>query len=326
MKVKAGKQVIDAIQLAYAAGKPVLLEGKHGVGKSQIIEQAAQTLGVGCVVRDLSLMEPPDLIGLPMVQNGVTKYAAPAFLPTKGKGLICFEELNRSEKYMMAPCLQLLTARTLNDYKLPKGWLPVAAINPSNDGYEVNDLDPALLSRFVRIQLMSDVVEWLEWAEENQVHDAVIRYAKRTRDIFESDDSNPRSWTYVSDILYAHEAQRSGNDAVLGVTVAGLVGDVHAAAFIRFHGNNETPLTAQQILTDYRRCRRDIRKWVKGKRTDLLAASAKNLMTAFQSSDVASDISGDEVEQENISRFMADLPPDLARKVKTAARRNGAIP
>ena len=123
MKVKAGKQVIEAVRLAYAADRPVLLEGKHGVGKSCLIEQAAAAIEADFVVRDLSLMEPPDLIGLPHQKDGVTRYSPPAFLPTTGKGLLCFEELNRSERFMMGPCLQLLTARTLNDYSLPEGWL-----------------------------------------------------------------------------------------------------------------------------------------------------------------------------------------------------------
>ena len=154
MKVKSGQAVIDAIKLAYAAGKPVLLEGRHGVGKSQLIEQAASDLGIDCIVRDLSLLEPTDLVGLPLNVNGRTKYSPPSFLPDDGKGLLVFEELNRSEKYMMAPCLQLLTARTLNDYSLPKGWLCVAAINPASDGYDTSQLDPALLSRFVRIEII----------------------------------------------------------------------------------------------------------------------------------------------------------------------------
>ena len=105
MKLKAGNEVLDAMALAYRANPPVLLEGPHGIGKSQLIEQAAAKLGIGFIVRDLSLMEPPDLIGLPTQKNGKTVYSPPNFLPETGKGMLVFEELNRSERYMMSPCL-----------------------------------------------------------------------------------------------------------------------------------------------------------------------------------------------------------------------------
>lgn len=97
MTIKAGKAVIDLIALAHAADKPVLLAGRHGVGKSSLFEDAAKRLGIGLIVRDLSLMEPVDLIGIPKVgPDGRTIYAPPAFLPTEGEGLFVLEELNRT--------------------------------------------------------------------------------------------------------------------------------------------------------------------------------------------------------------------------------------
>jgi MoxR-like ATPase len=95
----------------------------HGVGKSELIETAAEEIGIKAIVRDLSLMEPPDLVGLPRAAGKTTVFLPPKFLPTRGKGFLVFEELNRCEPYMRAPCLQLLTARKLNDYDLPEGWL-----------------------------------------------------------------------------------------------------------------------------------------------------------------------------------------------------------
>src|SRR5262249_23040657 len=152
---------------------PLLLSGRHGIGKSVVLEQAARELKIGFVSRDLSLMEPPDLIGLPRSDGKVTRYHPPAFLPAGGSGLLVFEELNRCPAYMRAPCLQLLTARTLNDYRLPVGWLPVAAVNPAEAGYDVDALDPALLSRFVLVDVVPDRDEWLRWAASSDVHPAV---------------------------------------------------------------------------------------------------------------------------------------------------------
>ena len=100
-------------------------------GLAELLQQAAQALKIECVVFDLSIMEPTDLIGMPAKKGGRTVYCPPASLPDGGKGFLVMEELNRAPRYMMAPTLQLLTARRLNDYLLPAGWLPVAAVNPA---------------------------------------------------------------------------------------------------------------------------------------------------------------------------------------------------
>ena len=100
---KAGRPAIEMIKLCYAANRPLMFIGLHGIGKSDLLEQAAAEMGIKFISRDLSLMEPPDLIGLPKMNGKTTKYLPPAFLPTSGKGLLAFEELNRCEKYMRAP-------------------------------------------------------------------------------------------------------------------------------------------------------------------------------------------------------------------------------
>src|SRR6266446_3130249 len=104
---------------------------------------------------------------------------------------------------MRAPCLQLLTARCLNDYKLPDGWWVAAAINPAEDGYEAAELDPALTSRFVQINVVADPPEWLLWARQTEIHPKVISYVEADPTVFDTPVSNPRSWAYVSDLLKA---------------------------------------------------------------------------------------------------------------------------
>ena len=94
-------------------------------------------LGVQTVVLDLSLLEPPDLVGLPIVTAGRTTYALPQVLPSDGAGILMLEELNRAERYIQQPALQLLTARTLHEYRLPDGWICCAAINPQDGDYQV---------------------------------------------------------------------------------------------------------------------------------------------------------------------------------------------
>ena len=324
--IKIGRPLIELINLCYLSDRPLLLTGPHGVGKSEILEAAAKELGIDYICRDLSLMEPPDLIGLPKLDGGVTRFLPPSFLPTKGKGLIVFEELNRCPNYMRAPCLQLLTARSLNDYALPPGWLPVAAINPSGEEYEVCDLDPALLSRFVQATVEADLEEWLHWARTHNVHPSVIDYVGANTDIFSGSLSNPRSWKYVSDVLHGHAKAKSAPET-LRIAIAGLVGDKRAAAFFAFAKTRVLPLRAEEILSSYDRYRAQLQAWIRDGRLDLLRGSLFAIKICLQAQQNYVDVKNSRIRWRRLGEFLSDLPGDLREEAESFFQeRNYSLP
>lgn len=320
-KIKAGRPLINIVKLCYAANLPLLLAGRHGVGKSVLLEQAARELEIGYVCRDLSLMEPPDLVGLPKLDKAVTKYFPPSFLPTGGKGLLVFEEINRSPSYMRSPCLQLLTARTLNDYTLPPGWLPCAAINPSDESYQVDDLDPALLSRFVQVFSEAARDEWLEWARAAGIHPGVVAYIKSDPSVFDSPESNPRAWEYVSRLAHAvHTCEAPGES--FRAAVVGLVGPKRGAAFLRVFKDKLRPLTVEEVK-DYRRHRSQLKTWITGGRLDLLKGSLHALLVHLQPKRNYDLVRADSAAWKNLSAFLADLPGDLKEEAMAFMKDRG---
>ncbi|GAC1364850.1 MAG: hypothetical protein NVSMB47_16350 [Polyangiales bacterium] len=196
-----GPRLESALAIAYRARKAVLLEGPTGLGKSDVVQHVAKRLGLATIVLDLSLLEPPDLVGLPLVDGDRTRYALPSFLPRDdgSGGILMLEELNRAERHIQQPALQLLSARTLHEYELPPGWVCFAAINPQGADYQVAGLDPALRARFLQLRVRADRASWLAWALDHQVHPAVLALARTHERVF--DDVPPRTWTYVSQLL-----------------------------------------------------------------------------------------------------------------------------
>jgi MoxR-like ATPase len=219
LSVPIGPAVIEVLDLAYRARRPVLLEGPTGIGKSQIVTEFARKRGLGVVVLDLSLLEPPDLVGLPVIKDGRTYYASPAELPSQGCGVIMLEELNRAEIPVMQPALQLLSARRLHAYELPEGWTCVAAVNPEDQDYQVNHLDPALRSRFLQLSVCADRDTWLGWATCANIHPIIERMVRDHADIF--DHASPRSWTYASDLLHALGPQERADTNLLRAALRG---------------------------------------------------------------------------------------------------------
>jgi MoxR-like ATPase len=320
--VTAGQPLKDVVALCGRARRPLLLVGRHGIGKSEILAEVAQDHNIGFVSRDLSLMEPVDLVGLPRIEDGRTVYSPPAFLPTDGLGLLVFEEINRCERHMRAPCLQLLTARTLNDYVLPPGWLPVACINPDSDDYHVDSLDPALASRFVQVEVVPDRQQWLAWANGHGVHRAVLEYVGNDETVFDEPESNPRAWTAVSDLL--HAAGNATDPETLRAAIVGCVGLVRGTAFLSGAGGR-SPLTVEEVLGSDRHAQQ-VQSWIREGRIDLVQATLQRVLIALQPEDDYVTIHADHARWSRLGRFLNLLPGDLQQQADSFFADRGYAP
>lgn len=219
LSVPVGPRLEKVLTVAFRARRAVLLEGPTGVGKSEIVRRVAQDLGIETIVLDLSLLEPPDLVGLPTVKDGRTEYALPHVLPTGGSGILLLEELNRAERYIQQPALQLLSARRLHEYVLPAGWVCVATINPQTAEYHVTTLDKALRARFLQVAVRADRASWLAWAQTRSLHAGVVGVVQAHERAL--DEVPPRTWTYVSDLLQAFTPAELEDGALLRDAIGG---------------------------------------------------------------------------------------------------------
>ena len=134
-------QVTQALEYLIKAKQPVMLHGSPGVGKSQVVKQVADKLGIEMIDLRLSQLDPVDLRGVPSVDKikvgktevGKTNWNVPSFLPTEGNGILFLDEINSAAQATQAAAYQLVLDRKLGDYELPSGWAMVAAGNRSTD-------------------------------------------------------------------------------------------------------------------------------------------------------------------------------------------------
>jgi len=265
---------------AYNANQPVLLIGTHGIGKSQSLEDTATEAKIGCEIFDLSIMDSVDLAGLPVIKDGRMLYAPPVRLPTAGKGLIVFEELNRVPKDLQAPVLQICTARRFNDYCLPPGWLPCAAINPPGGDYDTLDLDPALMSRFLKIYLEADPVEWCIWAEAHNIHPVCVTYIKENPAAIQSPDLSPRTLHYISNFIKASGLE--GQALLNGIV--GLSDAQHGSRIFKLLGTIRVEsLSVSEILKSPAEAAIKMQKMVAADRTDLVDRIVREFLLKVRS-------------------------------------------
>jgi hypothetical protein len=319
--VPIGLAVTDLLALAYRSNVPALLIGAHGLGKSEITAAAAAALGIDCISRDLSLMEPPDLVGLPKTEGGATTFLPPEFLPRESGrgGFLLIEEINRAPRYMQSCCLELLTSRRLNSYVLPPHWLPVACINPKNEGYHVDLLDAALMSRFMKIEVCAAVEPWAAWARANDIHPKIIEYVETVPNSLDESQggSNPRSWTYASRALKAAGAElleRSPNTLV--TALIGLIGPIHTTALVRLILGTEVALKPADVIHNWPGSRATMKRWKQQGRLDLLGASMRAILQWVRPEGVADELRGDVRRRGHVRAFVAMLPGDLAEQAR----------
>lgn len=135
----------------------VLFIGKHGVGKTTMIEEAFKRNGLKSRYFSASTMDPwVDFIGIPkevMDENGkpYLELIKPKEFRDDEVEAIFFDELNRSHKKVRNAIMELIQFKSINGKKFPNLKMIWGAINPrtDNDPYDVEDLDPAQRDRFL---------------------------------------------------------------------------------------------------------------------------------------------------------------------------------
>lgn len=220
----------------------IMLVGKHGVGKSEIITNHYKKNGLKVVPLFLGQMsDPGDLIGLPRFDesSGRTVFAPPFWHPTDGQPIVLFlDELNRARNELLQAVMDLTLNRTIAGRSLPQGSRVVAAAN-YGDEYQLTDMDPALVSRFDVYYFRPTVKEWIQWGKRNGIDARVLDFISLHNDYLEGLPNtekkesnitvlpNRRAWVRVSNCI-------SGQDEVSRVQmkmIASIIGDVAAAVF-----------------------------------------------------------------------------------------------
>ncbi|SNS08912.1 MoxR-like ATPase [Humidesulfovibrio mexicanus] len=225
-------QIVSALATLMDIRQPAFLWGAPGVGKSQVVAQAAASRGLELIDVRAVLLDPVDLRGLPRIDaQGAAVWCPPAFLPRAGRGVLFLDELNSAPPLVQAACYQLILDRKLGEYALPEGWTVLAAGNRESDRAITHRMPSALANRLVHLDFEPDLDDWLSWAEGAGVDSRLRAFLRFRPKLLHAHDPlsgekafpSPRSWEFVSRILDA----RPGREA-LGALLRGAVGEAAA--------------------------------------------------------------------------------------------------
>ena len=325
LAVPVGPRLEKVLTVAYRARRAVLLEGPTGVGKSEIIRRVAEQLGIDTTVLDLSLLEPPDLVGLPIVKDGRTEYALPHVLPRGGAGILLLEELNRAERYIQQPALQLLSARRLHEYELPEGWVCVATVNPQTADYHVTALDKALRARFLQVSVRADRASWLAWAQTRNLHPGIVALAHAHERLL--DDVPPRTWTYASELLQAFTPAELEDGALLRDALGGYLPAAWVEALLASKASwgSRLELDVRDLLGSYApgsALAKQIAEYREQGKTDRLDEIVQRLLPLLAGPEAGVLAAQKQLTLASFEALLGDLPGDQREKLQEAIGRN----
>ena len=322
----------------------ILVRGPHGIGKSQLFRQIAKNLGFAeedFIDRRLSQMTEGDLLGLPELTDGVTRFAPPDWFMAacKAPKIVLLDEFNRATPEVMQCGFQIVLDHELNGWKLHPETRVYAAINASAE-YTVNEMDPALLDRFWVIDLEPTVEDWLTWAKPAGVDDLIIDFIRQQpRHLRHVGQIEPgkvypsqRSWDRLDRSLkHARLApsdfagQKPGPAGMYAIA-SGFVGFEAAAALVDFVMNYDAQISAEDVINDWKKNKAKVIKLSADKQNALMEKildhSEKNSWTAAQADNLADMLKtlNGEMLVSFVNKLMATKRVDNLRAVHSRVR------
>jgi hypothetical protein len=232
------KQLAEFL-LNVATARPIFIWGPPGIGKSSLVQQFAAQVGLPCISLLGSQLAPEDLIGVPQIVDGTSRFCPPSMIARTQPYCLFLDELNACSHEVQKAFYSLIHERRVGEYTLPEGSIVIGAGNRAQDSAIVKPMSSALLNRMVHVHLKVSHRDWLEWAGEQGIHHLVLEYIKLRPDHLwsqppkhEEPFSTPRAWHMLSDALHGYGEALT--DQWLEVLAYGCLSPHHAGQFKAF--------------------------------------------------------------------------------------------
>ena len=211
--------------------RPVLLMGGPGIGKTAVMRQIAEEMGISLVSYTITHHTRQSAIGLPSIskkiyggeEHLVTEYTMSEIVASVydqiarsgiSEGILFLDEINCVSETLAPTMLQFLQYKTFGNHRVPDGYVIVTAGNPPEYNRSVREFDIVTLDRVRLLEVKEDFPAWKSYALKQGIHGAVTSYLEIKKDHFYSVKADlrgkrfatPRGWEDLSDSLKVYEA------------------------------------------------------------------------------------------------------------------------
>lgn len=211
---------------------PFYLEGKPGIGKTQIVKQVADELGIGFVSFSITHHTRNSLLGLPVITDFAggkyTEYTMSEIIASvierqaagEEEGILLLDEFNCASDTIMPTMLSFLQTRNIGRHELPEGWSMVLCGNPGEYNKSARKMDAVIMDRLRRIKVEYSLKDFFEYAAEMKLHRSIQEFLETYSQYFYRCNTNEgkdeivtaRSWENLSHAIKAYEILKQNID------------------------------------------------------------------------------------------------------------------
>lgn len=220
--------------------RPIFLLGAPGLGKTAIMEQIAQELGIALVSYSMTHHTRQSALGLPFIKHkeyegmeyDVSEYTMSEIISSIydvmeesdiKEGILFLDEINCVSETLAPSMLQFLQYKVFGRHKVPEGWVIVTAGNPPEYNKSVREFDVVTMDRLKVLEVEADYKTWKEYASVKGLHNAVTNYLELKKDDFYHMEMTvnggsyvtARGWEDVSEIITLYEEEKLKVDETL---------------------------------------------------------------------------------------------------------------
>ena len=210
--------------------RPLCLMGPPGIGKTAIVEQVAQELGIGLVAYSMTHHTRQSAIGLPVILEKsyggkacrVSEYTMSEIIASvydmmeetgRKEGILFLDEINCVSETLAPSMLQFLQYKVFGTHRIPQGWIVVTAGNPPEYNKSVREYDIVTWDRLKRVDVEPDYETWKEYAYKKGIHGAILTFLEIKKNYFYIVETTvdrksfvtARGWEDLSEMMKLYE-------------------------------------------------------------------------------------------------------------------------
>jgi len=203
----------NILRFTIRTGGNLLVLGAAGTGKTEMGMQACEDLQFQYRYLNLSVLEAPDMMGLPMIneETATTRYALPEMLPPKDSTekpvVLLVDEADKAKPELQNPCLELFQFRSINGRPLNIHAVVATGNLPDENAFS-QPMSHALTNRCTVFKLTHAFEPWREWATSVSLNPLIVGFLDKNQEYLlqpppEGDDTaychpTPRAWTMAA--------------------------------------------------------------------------------------------------------------------------------
>lgn len=195
--------------------RPIFLVGAPGIGKTAIMEQVAQEMGLALVTYSMTHHTRQSALGLPYIVHKnfgtvvaeVSEYTMSEIIASvfetiqesdKKEGILFLDEINCVSETLAPAMLQFLQYKVFGRFQVPEGWVIVTAGNPPEYNKSVREFDVVTMDRLKVLQVEPDYTIWREYASNRGLHNAVLSFLDLKREYFYRIETQVHGKSYIT--------------------------------------------------------------------------------------------------------------------------------